>query len=235
MFEPIQLSGPDDLRRLYYAGADADGLFIGQRNGRWVVDLSPSTLWDALPTSRPFPLPVVADHLAAMVSADQLALHSCPNDLVWKVEDLIFGRIESDSKTARRLENLLLSHDAVDDLFVGTGELRAMIGALRAFTTTTTTKPKPKPKPKPKTKAVTIDGPLAGRGVCLTGKFSSMKRSEATELCKANGARITASVTQSTDILVVGEKPGSKLAKAEAMGIEIITEAELLARLQPAP
>lgn len=231
VFEPIELSDPDDLRRLYYAGADADGLFIGRRDGRWVVDLSPSTLEGARPTSKPSPMPMVADHLASMVSADQLALHSCPNDLVWKVEDLIFGRSEPESKTARRLENLLLSHDAVDDLFVDTDELSSMIVALRGATA----KPIPKAKAGPKAKAVTIDGALAGRGVCLTGKFSSMKRSEATELCKANGARITASVTQSTDLLVVGEKPGSKLAKAEAMGIEVITEAELLTRLKPTP
>ncbi len=75
------------------------------------------------------------------------------------------------------------------------------------------------------------DGPLAGMTLVLTGGLSSLSRDEATALAQAAGARVASSVSKKTDLVVAGENPGSKLAKAEQLGVEVIDEAEFLRRL----
>ena len=69
---------------------------------------------------------------------------------------------------------------------------------------------------------------LEGKIFVLTGTLSSMKRSEAKELIKKNGGRISSSIGKGTDYLVAGESPGSKLRKAEELGIRILNEEEFL-------
>ncbi len=75
------------------------------------------------------------------------------------------------------------------------------------------------------------EGPLAGRTVVLTGTLPSLSREEATRLAEEAGARVASSVSRKTDFVVAGENPGSKLAKARELGIEVIDEAEFLRRL----
>jgi len=72
--------------------------------------------------------------------------------------------------------------------------------------------------------------PLAGKTVVLTGKLESMSREEAAEHLEALGARVAGSVSQKTSFVIAGEDAGSKLDKARALGIEILTEAEFLQR-----
>jgi len=67
---------------------------------------------------------------------------------------------------------------------------------------------------------------LAGKTVVFTGKLSSMTRAEAEENAVARGATIGSGVSKNTDILVVGEDAGSKLAKAKSLGVTVVTEAE---------
>ncbi|MFC3715425.1 NAD-dependent DNA ligase LigA [Luteimonas soli] len=74
-------------------------------------------------------------------------------------------------------------------------------------------------------------GPLEGRVVVLTGTLSSMGRDEAKEKLEALGAKATGSVSKKTSFVVAGEAAGSKLAKAEELGIEVWDEARLLAFL----
>jgi len=74
-------------------------------------------------------------------------------------------------------------------------------------------------------------GPLEGRTVVLTGTLSSMGRDEAKEKLEALGARTAGSVSKKTSFVVAGEAAGSKLAKAEELGIEVWDEAKLLAFL----
>src|SRR3546814_5964006 len=74
-------------------------------------------------------------------------------------------------------------------------------------------------------------GPLEGKTVVLTGTLSSMGRDEAKEKLEALGAKAAGSVSKKTSFLVAGEAAGSKLAKAEELGIEIWDEARLLAFL----
>ncbi len=71
-------------------------------------------------------------------------------------------------------------------------------------------------------------GSLAGKTFVLTGTLPSLTRPEATEMIEAAGGKVTSSISKATDYLVAGEKAGSKLTKAEGLGIAILTEAELL-------
>jgi DNA ligase (NAD+) len=75
------------------------------------------------------------------------------------------------------------------------------------------------------------DGPLQGKTVVLTGTLSSMGRDEAKQRLEALGARTAGSVSKKTGFVVAGSEAGSKLAKAEELGIEVWDEAKLLAFL----
>ena len=66
--------------------------------------------------------------------------------------------------------------------------------------------------------------PLAEKTIVVTGTFANFSRNSITDALKALGANVTSSVTKNTDLLVAGEKAGSKLAKAESLGIEIKDE-----------
>jgi len=70
--------------------------------------------------------------------------------------------------------------------------------------------------------------PLAGKVVVLTGSLSRLSRSDAKAALQAMGAKVTGSVSKNTDILFAGEAAGSKLTKAQELGIEIRDEQDLL-------
>jgi DNA ligase (NAD+) len=74
--------------------------------------------------------------------------------------------------------------------------------------------------------------PLDGKTIVLTGTMESMSREEGTELAQEAGARVSSSVSKRTDFVVAGENPGSKLAKAETLGVEVIDELEFRERLR---
>ena len=65
-------------------------------------------------------------------------------------------------------------------------------------------------------------GELAGKTFVLTGTLPSMTRDEARDLIVAKGGKVTGSVSGKTNYLVAGEKAGSKLSKAEKLGVEIL-------------
>lgn len=72
---------------------------------------------------------------------------------------------------------------------------------------------------------------LEGKTFVITGTLPTMGRKEAAELIEANGGRVTGSVSKKTDFLLAGEAAGSKLTKAESLGVTIISEQELLQML----
>ncbi|CDL81125.1 NAD-dependent DNA ligase LigA [Xenorhabdus szentirmaii] len=73
-----------------------------------------------------------------------------------------------------------------------------------------------------------IDSPLAGKTVVLTGSLSRLSRDEAKDKLAALGAKVTGSVSKKTDLVIAGEAAGSKLAKANELGIPVIDEEEML-------
>ena len=80
-----------------------------------------------------------------------------------------------------------------------------------------------------------VDGsgrqPLAGRVYVLTGALSAMTREEASSRLEALGARVTGSVSKQTSAVIAGASPGSKLARAQALGVPILDEDGLRALL----
>ena len=74
--------------------------------------------------------------------------------------------------------------------------------------------------------------PLEGRTYVLTGTLSSMTRDEAKAKLQALGASVAGSVSARTTAVIAGEKAGSKLARAEKLGIEVLSEDDLLSLLE---
>jgi DNA ligase (NAD+) len=75
------------------------------------------------------------------------------------------------------------------------------------------------------------DGPLTGETVVITGTLATMTRDEARNAARAAGATVTDSVSKKTTLLVVGAEPGSKLRKAQELGVTIVDEDQFRRRL----
>lgn len=73
---------------------------------------------------------------------------------------------------------------------------------------------------------------FAGKTFVFTGTLPTLSRQQAEELIVRNGGSVSSSVSRRTSFLLLGENPGSKAIKAEALGIPVMTEAELLAQTE---
>jgi DNA ligase (NAD+) len=79
---------------------------------------------------------------------------------------------------------------------------------------------------------VRASGALEGKTFVLTGTLPKLSREEAKEKIEAAGGKVTGSVSKKTDYVVAGEEAGSKLDKANSLGIPVISERELLELLK---
>mgnify|MGYP001447306403 CR=1 FL=1 len=77
-----------------------------------------------------------------------------------------------------------------------------------------------------KTDNIKDNGKLLGKSFLITGSLISMTRNQAKEIIKKNGGKVLSGVSKDLDFLIVGDDPGSKLEKAEELGIKIISEEE---------
>ncbi|MGN0778415.1 MAG: NAD-dependent DNA ligase LigA [Aristaeellaceae bacterium] len=83
---------------------------------------------------------------------------------------------------------------------------------------------------QPRESAGKAEGAFSGMSVVVTGTLPTLSRKEAEELIRQNGGTAASSVSKKTAFVVAGEAAGSKLTKAQSLGIEVIDEAELLRR-----
>jgi len=111
-----------------------------------------------------------------------------------------------------------LIHDQLAD-----EQMRALIGDLRPFVRLETEGAPPG------------EGVLNGLTLVLTGTLPDLTREQATERILAAGGRVTTSVSKKTDYVVAGEAAGSKLEKAERLGVPVLGEAGLLELLERGP
>jgi DNA ligase (NAD+) len=72
--------------------------------------------------------------------------------------------------------------------------------------------------------APTSEGPLAGKTLVVTGTLAGFSRPEAEEAIRSAGGHAASSVSAKTDYLVAGEKAGTKLARAEKLGVSVLDE-----------
>ncbi len=84
-------------------------------------------------------------------------------------------------------------------------------------------------KKKNENKTTTV---FTGKKVVLTGTLQAMSRDEAKAMLRDAGADVSGSISKNTDYLIAGEKAGSKLTKAEALGVVVLTEDEFVSLLQ---
>ena len=80
--------------------------------------------------------------------------------------------------------------------------------------------------------AQVASGPLVGKTVVLTGTLPTLSRDQAKDLLEAAGAKVAGSVSKKTDFVVAGTDAGSKLTKAQELGINILDESGLMSMLE---
>lgn len=79
------------------------------------------------------------------------------------------------------------------------------------------------------------DGIFTGQTIVVTGSMESMTRDQVEALVREHGGKVSSSVSKNTSFLVAGPGAGSKLSKAESLGVEVISESEFLQRLGSQP
>ena len=131
-----------------------------------------------------------------------------------------FGDIDTlfsaDRDTLCAIEDIgAITADAIVSYFANPA-VRALIDRLKEYGVKTTYE------------TVSAGTSLAGKTFVLTGTLPTMTRDEASALIEANGGKVTSSVSKKTSFVVAGTEAGSKLTKAQSLGVPVLSEEELL-------
>ena len=187
-----------------------------------MADKSASNVLNSIEESKNRPLPRVIFALGILHVGEEYAELLAEN---FGITELV--EATKDEKSQEKLRERLLSLPAIGPkiaesiiAFFRQEENRQIIEKLKNA--------KVKLKGKKVKEAKPEDLPLAGMEFVLTGKLETFSRSEAEAKIKALGGRAGSDVTKKTSYVVVGADPGSKLAKAERLGIKTLNEAEFL-------
>lgn len=136
-----------------------------------------------------------------------------------------FGTMDEIAKAdAERLTSIHEIGDKVADAviqFFNNEDVLEVLGKLKAYGVNMDYKGRTREE-------LPTEGPFAGKTVVLTGKLSMLTRNEAKERIEALGGKVSGSVSKKTDLVIAGEDAGSKLAKAEELGITVWNETELV-------
>jgi len=79
---------------------------------------------------------------------------------------------------------------------------------------------------------VSTGRPLAGKTVVVTGTLANYDRKQIEQRIKDLGGKVSSSVSKNTDFVLAGEAPGSKLDKAQALGVKVLSEADFEALIR---
>jgi DNA ligase (NAD+) len=205
-------------------GLDADTLEGLERLGR----KSAENLAAAIDAARRRPLGRILNGLGIRHVGWQTAI-----DLAtWLAGELPRGEDESDAEWTRRAADRL--RDAsVDELTAVYGVGRVVAEAIVQFFSDEHTRDAlhrlidagvSAEAPAPGAAAEPVEGPLNGKTLVVTGTLPGFTREEAEEAIRAAGGHAASSVSAKTDYLVAGDKAGSKLAKAESLGVPVLDE-----------
>ena len=210
---------PADIFRL-----DVETLEGLERLGR----KSAENLHAAIQRARRRPLARILNALGIRHVGEQTAI-----DLAaWLTREVPRAEGETDAEWTRRVADRL--RDAsVEELTAVYGIGRVVAEAIRRFFDDEHTRDTlhrlieagvEAEAPAPGASTEPVEGPLSGKTVVVTGTLSGLTREEAEEAIRAAGGHAASSVSAKTDYLVAGDKAGSKLAKAEKLGIPILDE-----------
>jgi DNA ligase (NAD+) len=190
---------------------------------------SAENLWSAIQGSRRRPLSRILNALGIRHVGEQTAI-----DLAsWLTREMPRAEGESEADWTRRAADRLRGADAEELTAVpGIGRVvgeaiaryfgdEHTAGTLHGLVAAGVVAEAPEPgAAEPETGT----GPLAGRTLVVTGTLDGFSRSAAEEAIRAAGGHAAGSVSKQTDFLVAGEKAGSKLARAERLGVTVLDE-----------
>lgn len=139
--------------------------------------------------------------------------------------DLLFAGVDAGSKLSKARSLDIPIHDEKS-----LAKLIGSKGAEKAKTKAAVAKARADKAAKPDQKAPKVSA-FQGKTIVLTGTFVTMKRSVAEKVLRDAGANVTGTVSAKTDIVIHGEDAGSKLSKANSLGVATMSEGEMVARL----
>lgn len=168
----------------------------------------------------------------AQVEAGLTALGARVTGSVSKKTELLFAGTDAGSKLekAEELDIPIYGESEVEALLAGggaTSPAKVVAAAVKAATSENTKAAKQaKAAAKPPAAGGKTVPSLAGKVVVVTGKFEGLSRADIESILVASGATVTGSVSKKTNLLIVGTDAGSKLDKAEELGIDVMEEDE---------